>query len=72
MTDKENSENKKDKMKGKVDNGRERRERKEWVNTIMKLEYIETEKETVRKILKMITDRKIKNFNENYNRQKEW
>jgi hypothetical protein len=37
----------------------------------MKLEYIETEKETVRKILKMITDRKIKNFNENYNRQKE-
>jgi hypothetical protein len=26
----------------------------------------------VRKILKMITDRKIKNFNENYNRQKEW
>ena len=72
MTDKENSENKKDKMKGKVDNGRERRERKEWVNTIMKLEYIETEKETVRKILKMITDRKSKNFNENYNRQKEW
>lgn len=72
MTDKENSENEKDKMKGKVDNGRERRERKEWVNTIMKLEYIETEKETVRKILKMITDRKIKNFNENYNRQKEW
>lgn len=72
MTDKENSENKKDKMKGKVDNGRERRERKDWVNTIMKLEYIETEKETVRKILKMITDRKIKNFNENYNRQKEW
>jgi hypothetical protein len=29
MTDKENSENEKDKMKGKVDNGRERRERKE-------------------------------------------
>jgi hypothetical protein len=29
MTDKENSENKKDKMKGKVDNGRERRERKD-------------------------------------------